>query len=93
MCRWGIDYRRWLGSVVTEWRRLWRLRQRAHEATKRAICCTVTARVKAVHSAKTGAAGGYRSVASGAAALVSSIHETQNDREVVNLYAHLVSQF
>lgn len=41
-----------VGSVVTEWRRLWRLRQRAMNAMKRAICCTVTARVKAVHSAK-----------------------------------------
>ncbi len=41
-----------VGSVVTEWRRLWRLRQRAMNATKRAICCTATARAKAAHFAK-----------------------------------------
>lgn len=37
-----------VGSVVTEWRR----DSAPMNATKRAICCTVTARVKAVHSAK-----------------------------------------
>ncbi len=93
MCRWGIDYRRWRSSVVTEWRRLWRLRQRAHERTKRVIYCIATEPAKAAHFAKTGAAGGHRSVTSGAATLVCPIHETQNDREVVSLYAHLVQQF
>lgn len=41
-----------VGSVVTEWRRLWRLRQRAHERDEARDLLLVTARVKAVHSAK-----------------------------------------
>ncbi len=31
MCRWALIIGAGVGSVVTEWRRLWRLRQRAHE--------------------------------------------------------------
>ena len=41
-----------VGSVVTEWRRYGACDSAPMNATKRAICCTVTARVKAVHSAK-----------------------------------------
>ena len=53
MCRWGIDYRRWRRFCGNRVAALMALATATPmNAMKRAICCTVTARVKAVHSAK-----------------------------------------
>lgn len=80
-----------VGSVVTEWRRLWRLRQRAHERDEardllhghgtgkgRAFCEKLAAQAGIDHS--------HPALQRWSAA----IHETQNDQEVVTLYAHIV---
>ncbi|WP_061709039.1 TIGR01620 family protein [Pseudenterobacter timonensis] len=80
-----------VGSLTTEWRRLWRLRQRAHE------------RDEARHLLQSHAAGKGRSFCEKLAAQAgidqshpalqrwyAAIHETQNDREVITLYAHIV---
>ena len=91
MCRWGIDYRRWRRFWVTEWRRLWRLRQRAHECDEARDL---------LHSHGTGKGRAFCEKLAQQAGIdqshpalqrwYASIHETQNDREVVSLYAHLV---
>ncbi len=83
-----------VGSVMTEWRRLW-LRQRAHERDE--------ARRDLLHSHGTGKGrafceklaqqAGVNPSSGAATRWYASIHETQNDREVVSLYAHWVSQF
>ncbi len=80
-----------VGSVVTEWRRLWRLRQRAHERDE---ACDL------LHSHGTGKGRAFCEKLAQQAGIdqshpalqrwYASIHETQNDREVVSLYAHLV---
>ncbi|WP_426449084.1 TIGR01620 family protein [Siccibacter colletis] len=80
-----------VGSVASEWRRLYRLRERAEERDEarellashsmgkgRAFC------EKLAHQA--GLDQGHPALQRWYAA----IHETQNDREVVALYAHLV---
>lgn len=80
-----------VGSLTTEWRRLWRLRQRTHE------------RDEARHLLQSHASGNGRSFCEKLAAQAgidqshpalqrwyAAIHETQNDREVVTLYAHIV---
>ena len=80
-----------VGSVATEWRRLWRLRQRAQErdeakelmqshgvGTARAFCEKL-AQQAGIDQAHPALQRWY-----------AAIHETQNDREVVSLYAHLV---
>ncbi len=60
-------------------------------ATKRVIYCIVTARVKAAHFAKKLAQqAGIDQSHPALQRWYASIHETQNDREVVSLYAHLV---
>ena len=63
-----------VGSVATEWRRLWRLRQRAHE------------RDEARDMQQAGLDQSHPALQRWYAA----IHETQSDREVVSLYAQLV---
>ncbi|WP_289693397.1 YcjF family protein [Escherichia coli] len=80
-----------VGSVVTEWRRLWRLRQRAHERDEARDL---------LHSHGTGKGRAFCEKLAQQADIdqshpalqrwYASIHETQNDREVVSLYAHLV---
>ena len=80
-----------VGSVVTEWRRLWRLRQRAHERDEARDL---------LHSHGTGKGRAFCEKLAQQAGIdqshpalqrwYASIHETQNDREVVSLYAHLV---
>ncbi|MDU1085377.1 MAG: TIGR01620 family protein, partial [Leclercia adecarboxylata] len=80
-----------VGSVATEWRRLWRLRQRAHERDEARDL---------LHSHGTGNGRAFCEKLAKQAGLDQShpalqrwyaaIHETQNDREVVSLYAHLV---
>ena len=80
-----------VGSVVTEWRRLWRLRQRAHERDEardllhshgtgkgRAFCEKLAAQAGIDHSHPA------------LQRWYAAIHETQNDQEVVTLYAHIV---
>jgi putative membrane protein len=59
-----------VGSVATEWRRLWRLRQRAHERDEARDLLHSHGTGKGRAFVKTGQPGGYRSVASGASALV-----------------------
>jgi putative membrane protein len=80
-----------VGSVATEWRRLYRLRQRADERDE--------AR-ELMHSHGTGKGRAFCEKLAAQAGLDNShpalqrwhasLHETQNDREVVELYARLV---
>lgn len=80
-----------VGSVATEWRRLYRLRQRADERDE--------AR-ELMHSHGTGKGRAFCEKLAAQAGLdnshpalqrwQASLHETQNDREVVELYARLV---
>ncbi len=80
-----------VGSLTTEWRRLWRLRQRAEERDEARILlnshsigqgrafCEKLAR-------QAGLDQGHPAIQRWYAA----IHETQNDREVITLYARMV---
>ncbi|WP_455424529.1 TIGR01620 family protein [Dryocola sp. LX212] len=80
-----------VGSVATEWRRLWRLRQRAeerdeardlmnsHGTGKGRAFCEKLARQAGLDQGHPALQRWY-----------ASIHETHNDREVVALYAQLV---
>lgn len=80
-----------VGSVATEWRRLWRLRQRAHERDEARDL---------LHSHGTGKGRAFCEKLASQAGIDQShpalqrwyaaIHETQNDREVVTLYSHMV---
>ncbi len=81
-----------VGSVIaTEWRRLWRLRQRAHERDEARDL---------LHSHGTGKGRAFCEKLASQAGIDQShpalqrwyaaIHETQNDREVVTLYSHMV---
>src|SRR5690606_5129880 len=80
-----------VGSVATEWRRLWRLRQRAHERGE--------ARAS-LHSHATGEGRAFCGKLASQAGIDQShpalqrwyaaIHETQSDREIVSLYASIV---
>lgn len=91
VCRRGAD--RWCRCRFggNGWRRLWRLRQRAHErdeardllhshgAGKGRAFCEKLAQQAGIDQSHPALQRWY-----------ASIHETQNDREVVSLYAHLV---
>lgn len=80
-----------VGSVASEWRRLWRLRQRAHERDE--------AR-ELLHSHGSGKGRAFCEGLAARAGLdqahpafqrwYAAVHETQSDREIVTLYAHLV---
>ena len=80
-----------VGSVATEWRRLWRLRQRAHERDEARDL---------MHSHAVGKGRAFCEKLARQAGLdhshpalqrwYAAIHETQNDREVVSLYAQIV---
>ncbi|ELK0737638.1 TPA: TIGR01620 family protein [Klebsiella oxytoca] len=80
-----------VGSVATEWRRLWRLRQRAHERDEARDL---------MHSHAVGKGRAFCEKLARQAGLDQShpalqrwyaaIHETQNDREVVSLYAQIL---
>ncbi|MCS2160610.1 YcjF family protein [Scandinavium sp. H11S7] len=80
-----------VGSVATEWRRLWRLRQRAEERDEARDL---------LHSHGTGKGRAFCEQLAAQAGIDKShpalqrwyaaIHETQNDREVVTLYSHIV---
>ncbi|WPU25234.1 YcjF family protein [Cedecea neteri] len=80
-----------VGSIASEWRRLWRLRQRAEERdeARELLASHGTGRGRAFCEKLAGQAG----LDKGHPALqrwYASIHETHNDREVVALYAQLV---
>ena len=91
MCRRRADCGAGVGSVATEWRRLWRLRQRAHERDEARDL---------LHSHGTGKGRAFCEKLASRAGIDQShpalqrwyaaIHETQNDREVVTLYSHMV---
>ncbi|MDF3007732.1 MAG: hypothetical protein K0R86_1599, partial [Enterobacter kobei] len=80
-----------VGSVATEWRRLWRLRERAqerddardllhsHGAGKGRAFCEKLAQQAGIDKSHPALQRWY-----------AAIHETQSDREIVTLYAHLV---
>ena len=80
-----------VGSIATEWRRLWRLRQRAHERDEARDL---------LHSHATGKGRAFCEKLASQAGIDQShpalqrwyaaIHETQNDREIVSLYASIV---
>ncbi|MCS5946423.1 hypothetical protein LNP25_21065 [Klebsiella variicola subsp. variicola] len=78
--------------MATEWRRLWRLRQRAHERDERAICCTVTRSVKRSLCEKLAQQAGLDQSHPALQRWYAAIHETQSDREVVSLAAQLCSR-
>lgn len=80
-----------VGSVASEWRRLWRLRQRAQERDEARDL---------LHSHGTGKGRAFCEKLAQQAGIdhahpamqrwYAAIHETQSDREIVSLYAHLV---
>lgn len=80
-----------VGSVVTEWRRLWRLRQRAHERDEaRELLHSHSVGKGRVFCEKLAQQAGIDQSHPALQRWYAAIHETQNDREIVGLYAHLV---
>ncbi|NIG77603.1 TIGR01620 family protein [Klebsiella sp. Ap-873] len=87
----GVIVAAGVGSIASEWRRLWRLRQRAEERDEARVLLAShgTGRGRAFCEKLASQAG----LDKGHPALqrwYASIHETHNDREVVALYAQLV---
>jgi hypothetical protein len=80
-----------VGSIATEWRRLWRLRQRAHERDEaRDLLHSHAAGKGRAFCEKLAQQAGLDQSHPALQRWYAAIHETQNDREVVSLYAHLV---
>lgn len=80
-----------VGSVVTEWRRLWRLRQRAEERDEARDLLHSHGTAKGREFCeKLASQAGIDKSHPALQRWYAAIHETQNDREVVTLYAHLV---
>ena len=80
-----------VGSVATEWRRLYRLRQRADERdTARELMHSHGLGQGRVFCEKLAAQAGLDNSHPALQRWQASLHETQNDREVVELYARLV---
>ena len=80
-----------VGSVATEWRRLYRLRQRADERdTARDLLHSHGLGQGRVFCEKLAAQAGLDNSHPALQRWQASLHETQNDREVVELYARLV---
>ncbi|WP_225758636.1 YcjF family protein [Leclercia sp. Marseille-Q4284] len=80
-----------VGSIATEWRRLWRLRQRAHERDEaRDLLNSHGTGNGRVFCEKLAKQAGLDQSHPALQRWYAAIHETQNDREVVSLYAHLV---
>ncbi|CAM3626900.1 YcjF family protein [Rahnella victoriana] len=80
-----------VGSVATEWRRLYRLRQRADERDKaRDLLHSHGLGQGRVFCEKLAAQAGLDNSHPALQRWQASLHETQNDREVVELYARLV---
>ncbi len=80
-----------VGSVATEWRRLYRLRQRADERdTARDLLHSHGLGQGRAFCEKLAAQAGLDNSHPALQRWQASLHETQNDREVVELYARLV---
>lgn len=80
-----------VGSVLGEWRRLYRLRQRAHERDEaRELLNSHSAGRARAFCEKLAAQAGLDHGHPALQRWQAAIHETQNDREVVTLYAHMV---
>ncbi|MBU9821797.1 TIGR01620 family protein [Rahnella sp. BCC 1045] len=80
-----------VGSVATEWRRLYRLRQRADERDEaRELMHSHAAGKGRAFCEKLAAQAGLDNSHPALQRWQASLHETQNDREVVELYARLV---
>ncbi len=80
-----------VGSVATEWRRLWRLRQRAHERDEaRDLMHSHAVGKGRAFCEKLAQQAGLDQAHPALQRWYAAIHETQNDREVVSLYAQLV---
>ena len=80
-----------VGSVVTEWRRLWRLRQRAEERDRgRELLNSHGIGQGRAWCEKLASQAGFDQGHPALQRWHAAIHETQNDREVVELYARLV---
>lgn len=80
-----------VGSVATEWRRLWKLRQRAHERDEaRDLLHSHAAGKGRAFCEKLAAQAGLDQSHPALQRWYAAIHETQNDREIVTLYAHIV---
>lgn len=80
-----------VGSVVTEWRRLWRLRQRAHERDEaRELLHSHSVGKGRAFCEKLAQQAGIDQSHPALQRWYAAIHETQNDREIVGLYANLV---
>jgi putative membrane protein len=80
-----------VGSIASEWRRLWRLRQRAHERdeARELLQSHGTGKGRAFCEKLAQQAGLDKSHPA-LQRWYAAIHETQSDREIVTLYAHLV---
>ncbi|MBS6568249.1 MAG: TIGR01620 family protein [Klebsiella michiganensis] len=80
-----------VGSVATEWRRLWRLRQRAHERDEvRDLMHSHAVGKGRAFCEKLALQAGLDQSHPALQRWYAAIHETQNDREVVSLYAQIV---
>jgi putative membrane protein len=80
-----------VGSVATEWRRLWRLRQRAQERDEaRDLLHSHAAGKGRAFCEKLASQAGIDQSHPALQRWYAAIHETQNDREVVTLYSHMV---
>lgn len=80
-----------VGSVATEWRRLYRLRQRADERDEaRELMHSHGLGQGRAFCEKLAAQAGLDNSHPALQRWQASLHETQNDREVVELYARLV---
>ncbi|WHZ39148.1 YcjF family protein [Rahnella bonaserana] len=80
-----------VGSIATEWRRLYRLRQRADERDEaRELMHSHGLGQGRAFCEKLAAQAGLDNSHPALQRWKASLHETQNDREVVELYARLV---
>ena len=80
-----------VGSLATEWRRLWRLRQRADERDEaRELLHSQSMGKGRAFCEKLAAQAGLDQGHPAMQRWYATLHETHSDREVVTLYAHLV---
>ncbi|MEY8709308.1 YcjF family protein [Mangrovibacter phragmitis] len=79
------------GSLVTEWRRLWKLRQRVEERHEAAEMLTSYASGKArAFCEKLAGKAGIDQRHPAMQRWYSALHETHNDKEVITLYGQMV---
>ena len=80
-----------VGSLATEWRRLWQLRQRADERDEaRELLHSQSMGKGRAFCEKLAAQAGLDQGHPAMQRWYATLHETHSDREVVTLYAHLV---